>query len=65
MSLSNRRLLGRVAELADPSFICELLNITTEQLLEQFDYLVEENIEALREVYDVNLNYEMEDKQDG
>ena len=24
-----------------------------------------ENIEALREVYDVNLNYEMEDEQDG
>ena len=65
MSLSNRRLLGRVSELADPSFICELLNITTEQLLEQFDYLVEENIEALREVYDANLNYEVEDEQDG
>jgi hypothetical protein len=65
MSLTTKRLLNRVSELADPIYICEVLELTTEDLLERFNDLVETKIDVLREVYDVNTNFEEEGQEDG
>tara|TARA_R110002074_G_scaffold78141_2_gene176907 strand:- start:164 stop:361 length:198 start_codon:yes stop_codon:yes gene_type:complete len=65
MSLTTKRLLNRVSELADPVYICEVLELTTEDLLERFNDLVETKIDVLREVYDVNTNFEEEGQEDG
>jgi hypothetical protein len=65
MSLTTKRLLNRVSELADPIYICEVLELTTEDLLERFNDLVETKIDVLREVYDVNINFEEEGQEDG
>tara|TARA_Y100000385_G_C12550692_1_gene407781 strand:+ start:198 stop:395 length:198 start_codon:yes stop_codon:yes gene_type:complete len=65
MPLTTKRLLNRVSELADPVYICEVLELTTEDLLERFNDLVETKIDVLREVYDVNTNFEEEGQEDG
>ena len=65
MSLTTKRLFNRVSELADPVYICEVLELTTEDLLERFNDLVETKIDVLREVYDVNTNFEEEGQEDG
>jgi hypothetical protein len=65
MSLTTKRLLNRVSELADPVYICEVLELTTEDLLERFNDLVETKIDVLREVYDVNTNFKEEGQEDG
>jgi hypothetical protein len=38
--------------------LCEVLNITSEDLIERFGDLIEHNIEDLREVFDVDLEIE-------
>tara|TARA_B100001250_G_C19729318_1_gene757651 strand:+ start:593 stop:781 length:189 start_codon:yes stop_codon:yes gene_type:complete len=54
MSLSNKQFLNRVSNLAEPSFLCEVLNITTEDIIERFNDLVEDKEEELREIFDVD-----------
>ncbi len=65
MPLTTKKLLNRVSELADPVYICEVLELTTEDLLERFNDLVETKMDVLREVYDVNTNFEEEGQEDG
>jgi len=65
MPLTTKKLLNRVSELADPIYICEVLELTTEDLLERFNDLVETKMDVLREVYDVNTNFEEEGQEDG
>ena len=43
-----------MSNLAEPSFLCEVLNITTEDIIERFSDLVEDNEEELREIFDVD-----------
>tara|TARA_Y100000361_G_C11051712_1_gene285602 strand:- start:329 stop:526 length:198 start_codon:yes stop_codon:yes gene_type:complete len=64
MRLNNEQFLERLANLAEPAFLCEILNITSEDIIEQFNELVEENEAVLREVYDIDLEIE-EDQFDG
>ena len=64
MSLPHNQFIKRLANLAEPAFLCEILNITSEDIIEQFNELVEENEAVLREVYDIDLEIE-EDQFDG
>ena len=61
MRLNNEQFLERLANLAEPAFLCEILGITSEDIIEEFKHLVEENEEVLREVYDIDLNLGEED----
>jgi|TARA_R110000803_G_scaffold46712_3_gene97976 hypothetical protein len=58
MPLPTEQFLNRVANLAEPSYLCEVLNITSEDLIERFGDLIEHNIEDLREVFDIDLELE-------
>tara|TARA_X000001382_G_C3013440_1_gene129283 strand:- start:3 stop:191 length:189 start_codon:yes stop_codon:yes gene_type:complete len=54
MSLSHKQFLNRVSNLAEPSFLCEVLNITTEDIIERFSDLIDDNEDELREIFDVD-----------
>lgn len=55
MSLPSKQFLNRLSNLAEPSFLCEVLNITSEDIIERFHDLVEDNENELREIFDVEL----------
>ena len=55
MSLPNNQLLKRLSLLAEPSLLCEILDITNEDIIERFGDLIEENEEELREIFDVDI----------
>ena len=61
MPLSLEQFLERVADLTDPSELCELLDITSEDILERFSDVVEEKSGVLREIFDVDLELEEEE----
>ena len=61
MPLNLEQFLERVADLTDPSELCELLGITSEDILERFSEVVEEKSGVLREIYDVDLELEEEE----
>ena len=61
MPLSLEQFLERVAVLTDPSELCELLGITSEDILERFSEVVEEKSGVLREIFDVDLELEEEE----
>ena len=54
MSLSHKQFLNRETNLAEPSFLCEVLNITTEDIIERFSDLIDDNEDELREIFDVD-----------
>ena len=64
MPLSLEQLLERVAELTDPPYLCEVLEITSEDILERFSDLVEQKDDVLREIFDVDLGIEQEGELD-
>tara|TARA_R110002072_G_scaffold118073_4_gene249304 strand:- start:2307 stop:2510 length:204 start_codon:yes stop_codon:yes gene_type:complete len=55
MSLPNNQFLKRLSLLAEPSLLCEILDITNEDIIERFGDLIEENEEELREIFDVDI----------
>ena len=61
MPLNLEQFLERVADLTDPSELCELLDITSEDILERFSEVVEEKSGVLREIFDVDLELEEEE----
>ena len=61
MPLNLEQFLERVADLTDPSELCELLGITSEDILERFSDVVEEKSGVLREIFDVDLELEEEE----
>ena len=61
MPLNLEQFLERVADLTDPSELCELLDITSEDILERFSDVVEEKSGVLREIFDVDLELEEEE----
>ena len=64
MPLSLKQFLERVADLTDPPYLCEVLEITSEDILERFSDLVEQKDDVLREIFDVDLGIEQEGELD-
>ena len=64
MPLSLKQFLERVADLTDPPYLCELLEITSEDILERFSDVVDEQSAVLREIFDVDLGIEQEGELD-
>jgi hypothetical protein len=60
MSLNDREFLLRLANLADPNILCDILEISTEDLIEMFSDKIEQRIEDLREIFDVDVDEYME-----
>jgi hypothetical protein len=55
MPLSSDQFVQRLSEVADPTLLCELLNISSEDILERFEDLLEERMYYLREVFDIDV----------
>ena len=64
MPLSLEQFLERVADLTDPPYLCEVLEITSEDILERFSDFVEQKDDVLREIFDVDLGIEQEGELD-
>ena len=64
MPLNLEQFLERVADLSDPPYLCEVLEITSEDILERFSDLVEQKNDVLREIFDVDLGIEQEGELD-
>lgn len=56
MPLSNEQFLKRLAVMADPSLLCEILDLETEDIIERFEDVIEDRIDDLREVFDVDID---------
>jgi hypothetical protein len=61
MPLPDSQFIIRLAELADPPLLCDLLDISSEALLERFDDVVEDRIDELRKIFDVDIDESLED----
>ena len=48
MPLTPEQFIKRLSALTDPSYLCEVLNITSEDIIERFEDLVEEKSEILK-----------------
>jgi hypothetical protein len=55
MPLPLEQFLNRLAVLTDPSLLCEVLDISTEDILERFEDLIEDKLDVLREAYDIDI----------
>ena len=64
MPLNLEQFLERVADLTDPSELCELLGITSEDILERFSDVVEEKSGVLREIFDIDVYIDDEEGGD-
>tara|TARA_X000001382_G_scaffold119387_1_gene100147 strand:- start:1851 stop:2039 length:189 start_codon:yes stop_codon:yes gene_type:complete len=62
MPLPNEQFLRRLAEITDPDFLCDFLDITSEDILERFEDIVESYLDELREEFDVDIEGEEEDQ---
>jgi len=58
MSLNNKQFLNRLAILTDPSLLCDIMDISSEDIIERFDDYVLDYMEVLREAYDIDLEEE-------
>jgi hypothetical protein len=47
--------------LADADLLCEVLDIDSEDIIERFNDKIEENIDILRETFDVDIDLCIED----
>jgi hypothetical protein len=63
MPLPLEQFLNRLASLTDPSLLCEVLDISTEDILERFEDLIEDNLDVLREAYDIDITFEETDDE--
>ena len=59
MPLLTDQFLQRLSELADPVLLCDLLGITSEDIIERFEDILEEKMDDLREVFDIDLEEEL------
>ena len=60
MPLSNEQFIRRLAAIPDPEFLCDFLDITSEDILERFEDIVEDTMETLRQEFDVDIQDEEE-----
>jgi|TARA_R110001606_G_scaffold376217_1_gene534792 hypothetical protein len=56
MPLQPKQFLVRLAILADADDLCELLYITSEDIIERFDDKIEEHMEELQEIFDIDID---------
>jgi|TARA_R110002020_G_scaffold43177_6_gene125816 hypothetical protein len=56
MPLSDKDFIERIACLSDPPLLCELLDISSEDLLEAFEDRIEDRKNILREIFDVDTD---------
>jgi len=61
MPLTHKQFLIRLANITDPELLCDVLDITSEDIIERFEDLIEDRLEILKEVYDINLDEEFEE----
>lgn len=61
MPLPNEQFLDRLAMLTDPALLCEVLDITSEDIIERFPEIIEDNLDILREAYDIDIELEEND----
>jgi len=45
----------RLAAIADPTLLCDILNISSEDLIEAFEDKIEERIQTLKDVFDIDM----------
>lgn len=60
MPLSNEQFIRRLAAITDPEFLCDFLEITSEDILERFEDIVENTMETLRQEFDIDIQDEEE-----
>ena len=56
MPLSNEQFLKRLAVMADPSLLCEILDLESEDIIERFEDVIEDRMDDLREVFDIDID---------
>ncbi len=61
MPLPYEQFINRLAVLTDPSLLCDVLDISTEDIIERFGDIIEDQMEILREAYDIDIDEEYED----
>ena len=54
MPLSYEEFLERLAIMVDPELLCDILDITSEDIIERFQDVIEYKMGVLREAYDVD-----------
>jgi len=45
----------RLAAIADPTLLCDILDISSEDLIEAFEDKIEERIQTLKDVFDIDM----------
>ena len=45
----------RLAAIADPTLLCDILDISSEDLIEAFEDKIEERIQTLKDVFDIDI----------
>jgi lipoate-protein ligase A len=63
MPLNNQQFLNRLAVLTDPSLLCDILDISTEDIIERFEDYIEDYMKVLREAYDVDIEIDYEEEE--
>ncbi len=56
MPLPLEQFLNRLAVLTDPSLLCDVLDISTEDIIERFEDVIVDQMEVLREAYDIDID---------
>jgi hypothetical protein len=61
MSLTNQQFKNRLINLNDPSTLCDILEIKSEDIVERFEDIIEEKEMELRDLFDVDYDDELDD----
>tara|TARA_R110000803_G_scaffold107008_4_gene175166 strand:- start:906 stop:1097 length:192 start_codon:yes stop_codon:yes gene_type:complete len=56
MPLSDKDFKIRLCNITDPVLLCDILDISTEELIEAFEDKIEERLESLRDIYDIDID---------
>ena len=56
MPLLPDQFLERLTLLTDPDDLCDILGLTSEDIIERFSDVIEYNIDVLKEIYDIDIN---------
>ena len=55
MPLLHRQFLERLAALTDAELLCDMLHLTSEDIIEAFPEALEEHMSVLKDTFDLNL----------
>jgi hypothetical protein len=56
MPLPIKEFIERLSEVTDPPLLCELLGLSSHDILERFSDVLEDRMEVLREIYDLDFD---------